>query len=53
MGFGLLDEVDNMLLDNAGHTAKLSENIPGMHEVSLIYTKIWYALISEVERLNW
>lgn len=45
-GFGrvILDEVDNMIIDNAGHIAKLSGPFPGMESFRYIYIKIWQEL---------
>lgn len=45
-GFGMviLDEVDNMIIDNAGHIAKLSGPFPGMESFRYIYIKIWQEL---------
>ena len=43
-GTVILDEVDNMLIDNGGHIAKLSGPLPGMENLKYTYIKIWAKL---------
>jgi hypothetical protein len=40
----ILDEVDNMIIDNASHIAKLSQPFPGMECFRYIYYNIWKKL---------
>lgn len=47
----ILDEVDNMLIDNAQHIAKLSENFPGMECLKYSYIKVWQQLTKAEKRV--
>ncbi|XP_014208587.2 uncharacterized protein LOC106639465 [Copidosoma floridanum] len=42
----ILDEVDNMLVDNGRHIAKISSPFPGMENLKYIYLRIWSELLS-------
>ena len=41
----ILDEVDNMLVDNGRHIAKISSPFPGMENLKYIYLRIWSELL--------
>lgn len=41
----ILDEVDNMLVDNGRHIAKISTPFPGMENLKYIYLEIWNELL--------
>ena len=41
----ILDEVDNMLVDNGRHIAKISSPFPGMENLKYIYLRIWNELL--------
>jgi preprotein translocase subunit SecA len=41
----ILDEVDNMLVDNGRHIAKISSPFPGMESLKYIYVRIWSELL--------
>jgi len=43
-GSVILDEVDSMIIDNAGSIAKLSGPFPGMESLRYVYIKIWQEL---------
>lgn len=42
--WGILDEVDNMLVDNGGHIAKLAQPFQGFERLRYVYIKIWQQL---------
>ncbi|XP_008217333.1 uncharacterized protein LOC103318031 [Nasonia vitripennis] len=42
----ILDEVDNMLVDNGRHIAKISSPFPGMENLKYIYLRIWSELLN-------
>lgn len=47
----ILDEVDNMLVDNGRHIAKISSPFPGMENLKYIYLKIWSELVNAESEL--
>ncbi|MDN3030001.1 MAG: hypothetical protein QMO91_01325 [Candidatus Tisiphia sp.] len=47
----VLDEVDSMIIDNASHIAKLSEQLPGMESLKYVYIKIWQELYKAEEAI--
>ncbi|KAJ8664759.1 hypothetical protein QAD02_006421 [Eretmocerus hayati] len=47
----ILDEVDNMLVDNGRHIAKISSPFPGMENLKYIYLRIWNELLSVESQL--
>ncbi|XP_058809202.1 uncharacterized protein LOC131674499 [Phymastichus coffea] len=47
----ILDEVDNMLVDNGRHIAKISSPFPGMENLKYIYIQIWSELVNAESEL--
>lgn len=48
----IIDEADNVVLDNATHTAKLSGPVAGMEDLKYIYLNIWQKLIKTEKLLG-
>ncbi|XP_014226177.1 uncharacterized protein LOC106651975 [Trichogramma pretiosum] len=47
----ILDEVDNMLVDNGRHIAKISSPFAGMENLKYIYLRIWNELLDAESEL--
>ncbi|WP_341760877.1 DnaJ domain-containing protein [Candidatus Tisiphia endosymbiont of Thecophora atra] len=48
----ILDEVDSMIIDNAGSIAKLSTPFPSMESLRYVYIKIWQELLKAEKSLE-